>query len=77
MTGNDGGSGGQADARGDTGETKGRGVRHEGPVARDGRAALWDCGRRRAGRGRNAVTRNVACELALIISYPELNFPSG
>lgn len=32
MTGNDGGGGGQADAGGDAGETKGRGVRHEGPV---------------------------------------------
>lgn len=73
MTGNDGGGGGQAGAGGDAGETKGHGVRHERPV--DG-AALWDCGRRRAD---NAVTRNirVACELALIISYPELNFPSG
>ncbi|CAL1677848.1 unnamed protein product [Lasius platythorax] len=30
-----------------------------------------------AGRGWNAVTRNVrvTCEVALIISYPELNFP--
>lgn len=32
MTGNDGGGGGQADAGGDAGETKGRGVQHEGPV---------------------------------------------
>lgn len=32
-----------------------------------------------AGRGRNAVTRNVrvTCEVALIISYPELHFPLG
>lgn len=32
-----------------------------------------------AGRGRNAVTRNVRVtrEVALIISYPELHFPLG
>lgn len=53
--------------------------RHEGPV--DGMAGsrfgIADEGEQ--VEDVNAVTRNirVAYELALIISYPELNFPSG
>lgn len=52
--------------------------RHEGPV--DGMAEWPRFGIADGGEQvEDAVTRNVrvACEPALIISYPELNFPSG
>lgn len=78
MTGNDGGGGGQADAGGGAGETKGRGARHEGPVEM-ARSRFGIAEGEQVEDVTSVVTRNIraACELALIISYPKLNFPSG